>query len=360
MKKTIFSIFGFISLLAGLVAASLAIFALVPCGTHPAHVAGVPVLMGMAGGVITSGNFARALWPGVFEWFGMKYDEWSPEFDRIFKVETSKKAYELLSGTVFTGLAKVKAEGDSVAYDSMQAGIETKSVHSTYALGFIITREAHEDNLYPELVKSFSSALAFSLRQTKETVAANCYNRAFTGGTGGTQQLTGDGQPWLSAAHVNKSGGTFSNVMATAADMSEAALEQACIDIANFTTDRGLKINIKPETIILPQNLAFEAHRIVKSVQQNDTANNATNALRDMGMFPGGIVASHYFTDTNNWFIRTNCPDSMIFFQRRAMTLESPGENDFNTDNAKFKATERYSANMGDPRGLYGSAPAGG
>lgn len=357
MKKILFPILSFISVMCAVAVASIAAFSLLPFG-HSIPDMGLPLMIGTVGGVVTSGNFARSLWPGVNRWFGKSYDEFPAEYVKLFTVEKSKKAYEILVGTVFTGLAKYKAEGDGVAFDSMQAGIETKSVHSNYGLGFVITREAMEDNLYPELVKSYSTALAFSLRQTKEIVAANCYNRAFTGGTGGTQQLAGDGLPWLSAAHLNKSGGTFSNIMATAADLSEASLEQACIDISHFTTDRGLKINVKPQRLVVPYELAFEANRILKSVQQNDTANNATNSLRDMGMFPEGIFAGHYFTDTNNWFIQTNAPDSMIFFQRRAMTLESPGENDFNTDNAKFKATERYSVNLGDPRGLYGSAPA--
>jgi len=297
-------------------------------------------------GVITSGSFAKALWPGVNAWYGKSYNDYPTEWDKLFEKNTSKKAYEEDVGLSSLGLAAIKAEGAAVTYDSERQGFTTRYNHVVYALGFIITREIFEDDQYDVVGKKKANALARSMRQTKEIVGANVYNRAFTAGYTG-----GDGVVLLSASHVNVAGGTYSNLLS--ADLSEAALEQATIDIEGFTDDRGLIIAAKPKQLIIPRQLRFEAHRILKSDGRTGTDLNDPNALKDMGLY-GSIDVNHYLTDPDAWFIRTDVPDGMKYFERRGDQFEM--DNDFDTENAKFKATARYSFGWSDPRGLYGSA----
>ena len=296
-------------------------------------------------GIITSGSFAKALWPGVNAWYGKSYNDYATEWDKLFDKNTSSKAYEEDVGLSSLGLAAVKAEGAAIQYDSERQGFTTRYNHVVYALGFIITREAFEDDQYDVVGKKKANALARSMRQTKEIVAANVYNRATTSGYTG-----GDGIVLLSASHVNVAGGTYSNIQS--ADLSEASLEQAFIDIEGFTDDRGLIIAAKPKSLIIPRQLRFEANRILKSDGRVGTDNNDTNALKDSGLFTN-IVVNHYLTDTDAWFIRTDVPDGMKYFERRGDAFEM--DNDFDTENAKFKATGRYSFGWSDPRGLYGS-----
>jgi hypothetical protein len=296
-------------------------------------------------GVITSGSFAKALWPGVNAWYGKSYNDYAPEWDKLFDKNTSSKAYEEDVGLSSLGLAAVKAEGAAITYDSERQGFTTRYNHVVYALGFIITREAFEDDQYDVIGKKKANALARSMRQTKEIVAANVYNRATTSGYTG-----GDGVVLLSASHVNVAGGTYSNIQS--ADLSEAALEQAFIDIEGFTDDRGLIIAAKPKSLIIPRQLRFEANRILKSDGRVGTDNNDTNALKDSGLFTN-IVVNHYLNDADAWFIRTDVPDGMKYFERRGDAFEM--DNDFDTENAKFKATGRYSFGWSDPRGAYGS-----
>jgi len=215
-----------------------------------------------------------------------------------------------------------------------------------YGLGFNITREMVEDDLYDVIGKQRASALAFSMRQTKEIVGANVYNRAFNG-----SYVSGDGSAMCVSDHANVAGGTYSNVQS--ADLSEAALEQACIDIMKYENDRGLQIAVMPEKLIVPVDLVFEAERILKTEQRVGTADNDMNALRAMGKFPQGICSNHYLTDTNAWFIRTNVK-GLKHFERRGDDFTM--DNDFDTDNAKYKATGRYSFGWDDPRSVYGSA----
>lgn len=306
-------------------------------------------------GVINTASFAKALWPGINSWFGQTYNEWPEEYPDLFDEEKSTKAYEEEVGVSGFGLAAAKSEGSGIQYDEASQSFINRYTNVTYALGFIITEETIEDNQYNISVigRNQSRALAFSMRQTKEILAANVYNRAFTG-TG--NPTYGDGSVLCVSTHPTKAGGTFSNVPAVAADLSEASLEQACIDIAGFTNDRGLKISVMPKTLIIPKELMFEAERILKSTQQNDTANNAINALRSTGMFKNGAKVNHYLTDPDAWFIRTNCPDGMKYFNRVATTFSM--DNDFDTTNAKFKARFRCSFGNTDPRGIYGSAGA--
>lgn len=296
-------------------------------------------------GVITSGSFAKALWPGVNAWYGKSYNDYATEWDKLFDKNTSSKAYEEDVGLSSLGLAAVKAEGAPITYDSERQGFTTRYNHVVYALGFIITREAYEDDQYDVVGKKKANALARSMRQTKEIVGANVYNRATTSGYTG-----GDGVVLLSASHVNVAGGTYSNIQS--ADLSEAALEQAFIDIEGFTDDRGLIIAAKPKSLIIPRQLRFEANRILKSDGRVGTDNNDTNALKDSGLFTN-IVVNHYLTDADAWFIRTDVPEGMKYFERRGDAFEM--DNDFDTENAKFKASGRYSFGWSDPRGLYGS-----
>ena len=299
--------------------------------------------------IITTSSFAKALWPGVNAWYGKAYDEYPVEWDKLFDKYTSNRAWEEDVGVSGFGLSKVKPEGSAIQYDSEKQGFTTRYTHVVYALGFIVTREIFEDDLYDVVGQRKAQGLAFSMRQTKEIIAANVYNRAWTSG-----YTFGDGQVLLSASHPNIAGGTWSNTIATNADISEAALEQALIDISGFTNDRGLRIAVKAKSLIIPKELDFEANKIMQTQYEVGTNNNTVNIVR--GRFPGGIVMNHYLTDTDAWFIRTNVPHGMKYFERRADQFEM--DNDFDTENAKFKATSRFSFGNTDPRAIYGSAGA--
>ena len=305
-------------------------------------------------GIISTSNFAKDLIPGVKTWFGLKYKEYPIEYKDIFEIGKSTRAFEEEAGVTGFGLAAVKTEGAGIAYDSQEQGFVSRYTHVTYGLGFIITREMYEDGIAVTVSLRRANALAFSIRQTKEIIGANVLNRAFTAAY--TMGANSDGKELCATDHPNKSGGTWSNELTVAADLSEAALEQACIDISNFTTDRGLTIAIMPQQLIIPADLEFDAFRILESIGQSGTANNDTNALRASKKFPKGVAVNHYLTDTNNWFIKTNCPDGLKYMERRADAFGS--ENDFDTENAKFKATFRGSFGWSDPRGIFGSAPA--
>jgi len=302
-------------------------------------------------GTITTGSFAKALWPGINKWYGLKYNEYSPEWPEIFDKNTSNKAFEEEVGATGYGLAQVKTEGASITYDDMEQGFISRYTHITYALGFIITQEMFDDNLYSEIGLRRAQSLAFSIRQTKEVVAANVLNRAFSSSYTG-----GDGLELCSELHVNKSGGTWANELDTAADLSDTSLEQACIDIAGFTNDRGLTIKVLPKKLIIPPDLEFEAARILKSIQQPGTANNDINAIRVLGKIPQGYCVNHFLTDTDAFFIKTDAPEGLKLFQRKPMTFGT--DNDFDTTNAKFKSSERYSVGWSDPRGIFGSPGA--
>ena len=301
-------------------------------------------------GPITSNNIPKALWPGVDEWFGMEYTQHEPEYPELFDHETSEKKYEEDVQTVGMGLAPVKAEGQPTFYDSIQQGGIQRYTHVAYSLGFIVTHEEIEDNLYMKLGKQRSEALAFSMHQTKEIVGSSVYNNAFTG------SFTGwDGVSLISNAHPTVSGNQ-SNTLAVASQLSEASLEALQIQIGLAQDDRGLKIAIRPECLIIPINLLPDAYRILNSTLQNDTANNAVNYLKATNAFPEGIHINHYLTATHTYFVRTNCPNGMKYFEREALSFTQ--DNDFDTENAKFKAYERYSFGWTDWRALYAvSAP---
>lgn len=294
---------------------------------------------------INSSSFAKALWPGVNAWYGKAYDEHKVEYTDLFDKFTSRRAWEEDMGTSGFGLAAVKPEGNSIAYDTAQQGFLTRYRHVVYALGFTITREMVDDDLYDVIGKQRASALAFSMRQTKEILGANVYNRAFS-----SSYLGGDGVELSSRLHPNVAGGTWANELATAAALSEAALEDMCILAMGLENDRGLKISVMPQSLIIPPALVFEADRILNSSLRVGTADNDLNSIKNMGKFPGGVKVNHYLTSDTAYFIRTNVKDSMKYFERRGD--EFGMDNDFDTDNAKYKATFRCSFGWSDPRGL--------
>ncbi len=297
---------------------------------------------------INTGNFSKALWPGVNAWYGKEYDEFPVEYTDLFETYTSRKAFEEDVGISSFGLAQIKPEGQSVQYDVETQGFITRFTHIVYALGFIITKEMFDDDQYDVVGERRARGLAYSMRQTKEVVAANIYNRAFN-----ASYTYGDGSALVVNNHANVAGGTWSNLLSVAANLSEAALEQSCIDIAKFTNDRGLKINVQPQSLHIPVDLQFEAERILKSQYRVGTPNNDLNALVSMGKFPKGIKMNHYFTSTTAWFLRTSAPDGMKHFERSGDSFAE--DNDFDTNNAKFKAEARYSFGNTDPRAIYGT-----
>jgi len=274
-----------------------------------------------------------------------------------FDTRTSRKAFEEIVGTAGTGLAAVKPEGGSVAYDTMQQGFTNRFTHITYGLGFIITKEMLEDDIYDVVAEARSKALAKSMRITKETVAANVLNRAnntsYTGGDGSTLLASAAGG---SATHPLVKGGTYTNAPAAGTDLSEAALEDAVIAMGSWEDDAGLRIAVKPRKLLVPVNGQFEAERILMTDLRVGTANNDLNAIKSLGKVPGGFAVNHYLTDTDSWFLITDCDDGLIHFERRADDFTM--DNDHSTDNAQFKATARYSFGWADPRGIYGSMGA--
>lgn len=302
--------------------------------------------------VISSGNHPKAQWPGVYAWWGLEYAKHQDQTMDLFDVKNSTKAYEELVQSTSFGLAQVKAQGSAITYDSHQQGYITRAIHVVYGLGYIVTEEELEDDLYTEVSKGRVSSLAFSMFTTDQIVGANIYNRA-----GNSSYTFGDGKELLATDHPNSTGGTFSNELNPGAALSETALEDLLIQIGLAKNDRGLQIALMGQSLHVPVNLQFEAERILKSSLQNDTSNNAINAIKQMGLLPGGIKVNNYFTDTNNWFVRTNVPTGgLCKFIRRPIRFEK--DNDFSTGNALAKATYRNSYTVADPRALYGSLPA--
>ena len=302
-------------------------------------------------GVITSSSFAKLLWPGLNAVYGKAYNDYPEEWSKLFEKNTSDRAYEEDLGLSSFGLAAVKNEGAPISYDTERQGFTSRYNHVVYALGFIITREIYEDDQYGKVGAQKAKALARSLRQTKEIVGANVYNRAFN-----TSYVGGDGATLIASAggggsssHPNVAGGSFTNGVATAADLSEAALEQAVIDIAGFRDDRGLLIAAKPRKLVIPYQQQFEAARILGANGRVGTDLNDPNVLKDMGLF-SNVTINHYLTDADAWFIRTNVKDGIKYFERRGDAFEM--DNDFDTENAKFKATARYSFGWTDPRSI--------
>lgn len=296
---------------------------------------------------ITTGNHPKSLWPGVKAFFGKTYREKPMVCTMVFDSMTSDKAYEEVVEETGFGLAPQKAEGASVSYDTDAQGYTTRFTNVTYGLGAVVTREAIEDNQYENVASRKASKLARSMRQTKENVHANVLNRAFTAAFAG-----GDGVELLATNHPSLVGNQ-QNELTVAADLSEASLEDVLTLIRLATDSRGLRIQLEGQKLIVPPQLAFEATRILSSTNQSGTANNDINAMKALGLLPGGVVVWDFLTDTDAFFVKTDAPEGLMTFQRRALALTQ--DNDFDTENARMKATERYVAGFGDWRGLFGS-----
>lgn len=299
---------------------------------------------------ISTGNIAKLLMPGLNQVWGDGYTDYPMQYTDLFDVSDSEKNYEedqLLPGF---GLAPIKTEGAPVTYDTLSQGLTSRYTHVAYAKGFVVTREAIADNQYKSKSLSGTKKLARSFRQTKENVGANIYNRGFN------SSYLGADQKVLFATDHPTIAGNQSNTQATAADLSEASLEDMIVQINSALDEAGLHIDLKAMSLIIPPQLQFEAARILKSTGQNDTANNATNALRALNILQSAPKINNYLTDTDAWFIRTDADNGMRFFQREA--AEFANDNDFDTYNLKFKGYERYSCGWTDFRGAYGSPGA--
>lgn len=298
-------------------------------------------------GVITTGSHPKALWPGIKAWWGQTYAEHATEYDKLFDKDTSNQNYEEDVQLTGFGLAPIKSEGAGVAYDSEVQGFVTRYTHVAYALGYIVTKEELDDNLYEQVSKRRAAALAMSFRQTKENVGANVYNRAFSSTYKG-----GDGVALCATDHPNTTGGTWANKPLVDADLSEASLEDAMIAIMGFQNDRGLLINVMPRSLVIARQEWYNANRILKSVYRPGSADNDINVLKATNALPEGIVMNHYLTSPHAWFIRTNIQNGMKYYERVGISFDQ--DNDFDTMNAKAKGYERYSFGWSDPRAIYG------
>mgnify|MGYP003110529098 FL=1 len=296
---------------------------------------------------ISRGQLAKELEPGLNALFGLEYKNYENQHLEIFDKESSDRAFEeevMLSGF---GSAGVKQEGSAIGYDDAQETFTARYTHETIALAFSITEEAIEDNLYDSLGSRYTKALARSMATTKQVKAANVLNNAFN------SNVTGGDAKELCATDHPTLNGTVSNTLTTAADLNETSLEQSLIDIANMTDERGLKIAAKGVKMIIPSALQFTAERLMKSSQRVGTADNDINAVKSMGMIPQGYVVNNYLTDTDAFFIKTDVPNGMKYFERAA--LKTAMEGDFDTGNMRYKARERYSFGFSDYRGIFGS-----
>ena len=299
---------------------------------------------------ISRAQLVKELEPGLNALFGLEYKNYANEHSQIFDTENSDRAFEeevMLSGF---GNAGVKPEGSSVNYDAATETFTARYTHETLALAFSITEEAIEDNLYDRLASRYTKALARSMANAKQVKAANVLNRAFNSSYTG-----GDGLELCSTAHVIVSG-TEQNELSTAADLNETSLEQAMIDIAALTDERGLKIAAQGRKMIVPAALQFTAERLLKSVGRTGTADNDISAVVSMNVIPQGYVVNHYLTDTDAWFIKTDVPNGLKHFVRAP--IKTAMEGDFETGNVRYKARERYSFGWSDWRGIFGSPGA--
>ena len=298
-------------------------------------------------GIITTATHPKALWPGIKAWWGQVYDEHATEYTDLFDSETSSQNYEEDVQLTGFGLVPRKNETSAVVNDSEVQGFTTRYTHIAYALGYVVSKEELDDNLYETISRRRAGALAMSFRQTKENIAANVYNRAFN-----ATYLGGDATSLCSTAHPNTTGGTWSNTPSVNVDLSEAALEDAVIALMGYTNDRGLLINVMPKTLHIARNELFNAQRILGSSYQTGNANNDINVVKGGNYIPGGFKVNHYFTSPHAWFLRTNIREGMKYYDRVSVTFDQ--DNDFDTMNVKAKGYERYSVGWTDPRAVYG------
>ena len=298
---------------------------------------------------ISRAQLLKELLPGLNALFGMEYARYGEEHKEIYETEKSERSFEEETKLSGFSAAPVKNEGSAIAYDNAQEAFTARYNHETIALGFSITEEAVEDNLYDSLSARYTKGLARAMAYTKQVKAASVLNNGFTGGV----YAGGDGVALFSTAHPLVSGGTNSNRPSTNSDLNETSLENAVIQIAAWTDERGLLIAAKPRKLVVPPALQFVATRLLETNRRVGTADNDINALKNNGSIPEGYTINHYLTDTNAWFLCTDVPNGLKHFERMALTTGMDG--DFDTGNVRYKARERYSFGFSDPLGVFGS-----
>jgi hypothetical protein len=300
---------------------------------------------------ISRAQLLKELLPGLNALFGLEYARYGEEHKEIFDTESSERSFEEETKLSGFSAAPVKNEGSAISYDNAQEVFTARYNHETIALGFSLTEEAIEDNLYDSLSARYTKALARAMSYTKQTKAAAVLNNGFD-----TDYPGGDGQPLFSNAHPTVSGSVNSNIPATAADLNETSLEAAVIQIAAWTDERGLLIAAKPRKLVIPPSLMFVATRLLETELRVSTADNDINALKSNGSIPEGYTVNHFLTDTDAWFLTTDVPNGLKHFVRTPMSTGMDG--DFDTGNVRYKARERYSFGWSDPLGMYGSEGA--
>jgi hypothetical protein len=300
---------------------------------------------------ISRAQLLKELLPGLNALFGLEYAKYGEEHKEIYETESSERSFEEETKLSGFAAAPVKNEGSAIAYDNAQEAFTARYTHETIAMGFAITEEAVEDNLYDSLSSRYTKALARGMAYTKQVKAAYVLNNAFTGGP-----TYGDGVVLCSTSHPLVSGGVNSNTPSTAADLNETSLENAVIQIAAWTDERSLLIAAKPKKLVIPPALQFVATRLLETELRVSTADNDINALKNNGSIPDGYCINHYLTDTNAWFLLTDVPNGLKHFVRTPMSTGMDG--DFDTGNVRYKARERYSFGVSDPLGIFGSPGA--
>jgi phage major head subunit gpT-like protein len=300
---------------------------------------------------ISRAQLLKELLPGLNALFGLEYAKYGEQHKEIYETETSERSFEEETKLSGFSAAPVKNEGAAIAYDNAQEAFTARYTHETIALGFSITEEAIEDNLYDSLSSRYTKALARGMAYTKQVKAAAILNTGFTAGV-----TYGDGVTLFSTAHPLISGGVNSNRPATAADLNETSLENAVIQIAAWTDERGLLIAAKPKKLVVPPALQFVATRLLETELRVGTADNDINAIKNNGSIPGGYTVNNFLTDTNAWFLLTDVPNGLKHFVRSPLANSMDG--DFDTGNVRYKARERYSFGVSDPLGVYGSPGA--
>tara|TARA_R110000868_G_scaffold290824_1_gene551017 strand:- start:65 stop:973 length:909 start_codon:yes stop_codon:yes gene_type:complete len=300
---------------------------------------------------ISRAQLLKELLPGLNALFGMEYKRYGEEHKEIYDTETSERSFEEETKLSGFSAAPVKNEGSAIAYDNAQEAWTARYNHETIAMGFSITEEAMEDNLYDSLSARYTKGLARAMAYTKQVKAASILNNGFSGAV-----VYGDGQALFSTAHPLVSGGTNSNRPATGADLNETSLEAAVIQIAAWTDERGLLIAAKPRKLIVPPALQFVSTRLLETSLRVGTTDNDINALKNNGSIPEGYTINHFLTDTNGWFLTTDVPNGLKHFVR--VPLSTSMDADFDTGNSRYKARERYSFGVSDPLGIFGSPGA--
>ena len=300
---------------------------------------------------ISRAQLLKELLPGLNALFGLEYKKYGDEHKELYDTETSERSFEEETKLSGFSAAPVKNEGNAIAYDNAQEAWTARYTHETVALGFSLTEEAVEDNLYDTLSARYTKALARAMAYTKQVKAANVLNNGFNVNYEG-----GDGEPLFSNAHPLVSGGVNSNIPGVASDLNETALENAVIQIAAWTDERGLLIAAKPQKLVIPPALQFVATRLLETEQRVATADNDLNALKNNGSIPQGYTVNHFLTDPNAWFLTTDVPNGMKHFVR--MPLSNSMDGDFDTGNVRYKSRERYSFGWSDPLSMYGSEGA--